>query len=44
MEDFGPYIEYIQDNKNIVEDSLPIFLIFIVKETTHEYTYKKIIV
>ena len=40
-EEYGPYIEYIQDNKNIVTDALSRFPINDNQETTHESNYKK---
>ena len=41
LEEYGTDIEYIQGNKNIVEDALSIFPINRNQETTHEYIYKK---
>ena len=41
LEDYGPDIEYIQGDKNIVADALSIFPINSNQETTQESTYKK---
>ena len=41
LEEYGPKIEYIQGNKNIVADALSIFNIDGNQETTQESTYNK---
>ena len=44
IEEYDPFIEYIQGSKNIVAAELSIFTINGNHETTHESTYKKEIV
>ena len=41
IEEYGPDIEYIQGDKNILADTLSIFAINVNQETTLESTYKK---
>ena len=41
LENYGPYIEYIQGNENIVTDTLSRLPINSNQDTTHESTYKK---
>ena len=40
LEEYGPDIEYIQDDKNILADTLSRFPINANQENTHEFTYK----
>ena len=41
IEDYGPYIEYIKGDKNIVADALWRFPVNRNQETTQDSTYKK---
>ena len=41
LEDYGPDIEYIKGEKNIVSDNLSIFLLNGSQETTQKTTYQK---
>ena len=44
LEEYGPYIKYIQGGKHILSDALSTFLINRNQDTTHDSTYKNEIV